>query len=227
MRDGGCCGYSVIGSSESFFGLLGVQIVPHNSWCLLCVKLFYVSCFGLLCLCTKVEHRLLAEVDSVASTSSLSLEDMPRFPYVNAIVKETLRLVPPAPNIGRMAVKEVTVGGYVIPKGTYVFVDAFSIHRDPQLYAKPHEFAPERFLPGGEAVAEGFPPCAYIPFGAGPRKCLGYKFALLELTLAVVRIYKEFVFRLCPEQVEEDIPNMTMGISLAAARGIRVHVVRR
>ncbi|CAI5465012.1 unnamed protein product [Closterium sp. Yama58-4] len=175
----------------------------------------------------QVEALLLKEVDSTIPDKRPSYEDLHLFPYTDAVVKETLRIVPPAPNIARQATFDTTLDGRAIPKGTRFFVDAYSIHHDPKLFAEPDAFKPERFLPGGEALGENRPPCAYIPFGAGPRKCLGYKLAIQQLMIGVVRIYRRFVFRLSEKQMREEVPNLRLGVSMAAVDGIQVKVFRR
>ncbi|CAI6005711.1 unnamed protein product [Closterium sp. NIES-65] len=170
----------------------------------------------------KAEALLLREVDTTIPDRLPTYEDLHLFPYTEAVVKETLRLVPPAPNIARQATFDTTLNGQAIPKGTRLFVDAYSIHHDPKLFAEPEAFKPERFLPGGEAVGENRPPCAYIPFGAGPRKCLGYKLAMQQLIIGMVRVYRRFVFRLSEKQMCEEVPNLRFGVSMAAAEGIQV-----
>ncbi|GJP62726.1 hypothetical protein CLOP_g19752 [Closterium sp. NIES-67] len=175
----------------------------------------------------KAEALLLEEVDKTLPGQLPSYDDLHLFPYTVAVVKETLRIVPPAPNIARQATFDTTLDGVAIPKGTRFFIDAYTIHHDPRLFAEPDAFKPERFLPGGEAVGENRPPCAYIPFGAGPRKCLGYKLAVQQLMIAVVRIYRRFVFRLSEKQMREEVPNLRLGVSMAAVEGIEVKVYRR
>ena len=167
---------------------------------------------------------MLEEID--ASLELPTYEDLHQYPYVAAVMKEVLRLVPPAPNIGRMCNADITIGGYRIPKGVKVFVDSYGIHHNAKLYPDPEVFKPERFLPGGEA--EKMPPCAYLPFGAGPRMCLGYKLAQEEVMLAVVRLYQRFLFRLTdPVMTKEVTPNMRMGISLAPFDGINMQIISR
>ncbi|CAI7923523.1 unnamed protein product [Closterium sp. NIES-54] len=170
----------------------------------------------------QVEALLLKEVNTTIPDKRPSYEDLHLFTYTDAVVKETLRIVPPAPNIARQATFDTTLDGRAIPKGTRFFVDAYSIHHDPKLFAEPDAFKPERFLPGGEALGENRPPCAYIPFGAGPRKCLGYKLAIQQLMIGVVRIYRRFVFRLSEKQMQEEVPNLRLGVSMAAVDGIQV-----
>ncbi|CAI5498285.1 unnamed protein product [Closterium sp. Naga37s-1] len=173
----------------------------------------------------QVEALLLKEVDTTIPDKLPSYEDLHLFTYTDAVVKETLRIVPPAPNIARQATFDTTLDGRAIPKGTRFFVDAYSIHHDPNLFAEPDAFKPERFLPGGEALGENRPPCAYIPFGAGPRKCLGYKLAIQQLMIGVVRIYRRFLFRLSEKQMQEEVPNLRLGVSMAAVDGIQVKVL--
>ena len=121
----------------------------------------------------------------------LTMEDLRSLPYILAVVKETMRLYPPAYIIGRRALKEVIVAGerpgetYRIGKNKIVFVNVFGIHRRPDLFRDPDEFDPTRFMDDRE---KDLPRCAYLPFGAGPRICIGNHFALMEAHLLLATI---------------------------------------
>ena len=108
--------------------------------------------------------------------------DLPALPYTLAILKETMRLYPPVYMMGRRCVREVILTGeggarYLVKKDSNVLVNVLGIHRRPELYPDPDRFEPERFLNDAE---RSLPRCAYVPFGDGPRVCIGSHFALME-----------------------------------------------
>ncbi|KAF8014661.1 hypothetical protein BT93_H0462 [Corymbia citriodora subsp. variegata] len=114
-------------------------------------------------------------------------------PYLQAIVKETLRLYPPAPIlVPHEAREECTIGGYLIPKGTWIFINAWKLHRDPRVWSDPEKFLPERFLTshsGVDALGQHF---EFIPFGSGRRSCPGDSFALQVIHLTLARLLQGF-----------------------------------
>eukprot|EP00850_Spirogloea_muscicola_P015422 SM000118S25565 [mRNA] locus=s118:41564:44531:+ [translate_table: standard] len=187
-----------------------------------------ISLSGAIFLLSKnpeAERKLLDEIDGV-SISTLTLGDLSRFPYTTAVMKETLRLLTPAPNLLRKTTESIDVGRYHLPKGTRLLMDVYNIHRLPELYTDPLAFRPERWLPGNEHLRSSHP-CSYIPFGAGPRMCVGYKFGQLEIVMTLVKLYKRFTFKLCPAQSVQEVPHMKLGITLSMLDGINVQVNRR
>ncbi|KAI4377896.1 hypothetical protein MLD38_015455 [Melastoma candidum] len=119
----------------------------------------------------KVLRRVQAELSEVIGTNNEVEEShIPRLAYLYAVVKETLRLHPAAPLLlPRSPVETCTIGGYTIPKGTKVFLNAWAMHRAPEYWADPLEFRPERFIGDGLMAGGLF----YIPLGAGRRLCAG------------------------------------------------------
>ena len=98
-------------------------------------------------------------------------------------MKELLRLFPPAWSlIPRETLEEVSLGDYVVPKGGWIYIYPWVLHRDPRFFPQPEQFVPERFAPGR---VESIPQHAYIPFGAGPHVCIGNTFAMMEMVLAI------------------------------------------
>eukprot|EP00898_Chlorokybus_atmophyticus_P004505 jgi/Chlat1/5055/Chrsp33S04999 len=143
-----------------------------------------------------VEARLLQEIDAFGDRLP-TFEDLSDFPYVEAVFKETMRVHPPIANFSREAINPTTIAGYHIPKGVSVVTGTYALHMNPEHFANPTKFQPERFMPESEENKRRHP-YAYVPFGAGPRMCLGYKFALEEAKLTLIRVYKRFTFRLKP-----------------------------
>ena len=110
--------------------------------------------------------------------------------YLDQVLCESLRLFPPVVTFTiREVDREIAVGSYTIPKGVSIFVPVWQIHHDPTLWPDPDRFDPGRFT---AAARKEHHPMAWIPFGAGPRKCIGMRFALLELKLCLARIIRSF-----------------------------------
>jgi cytochrome P450 len=150
--------------------------------------------------------RLRAEVDSVLGGRAPTYADLPRLPYSLRIFKESLRLYPPAYVFSRFALRDVAVGGYPIRKGETVIMSPYTMHRRPDLFANPGRFDPDRFTPEREAA---LPRHAYMPFGAGPRICIGNHFALMEGHLLLATLAQRVTFELAPGQHVVPAPQVT------------------
>lgn len=127
-----------------------------------------------------VEAKLIDELQRVLAGRPPSLSDLPELPYSEMVIREALRLYPPAPGFAREPVEDVIIGNYDVPKGSLIVVNAYAIQRDARFFADPERFDPDRFTPGWE---ERIPRYAYLPFGAGPRVCIGNGFAMMEARL--------------------------------------------
>ncbi len=137
----------------------------------------------------EADARLAEELDLVLGRRLPTPADVSRLAYTQAIVQEGMRLYPPAWVIGREAVAPCDIGGHHIAVGMTVFVSPWVIHRDPRYYERPDEFSPERWL--GDARSK-LPRYAYLPFGAGPRLCIGNAFAMTEATLILATLAQRF-----------------------------------
>ncbi|XP_036413074.1 cytochrome P450 3A56-like [Colossoma macropomum] len=116
--------------------------------------------------------------------------------YLDAALNETLRLYPVAARTDRIAKKTVEINGVTIPEGTTVMIPIYPLHRDPEYWPDPDTFNPERFTKENK---ESIDPYMYIPFGAGPRNCIGMRFALVSMKLAIVEILQRFDVNICDE----------------------------
>lgn len=123
------------------------------------------------------------------------------------IIDEALRLYPPAWGFSRQAMADDELGGYQLPRGWIAFVIPYVLHRLPALWQKPETFEPERF--GPDRAAE-HPKFAYLPFGAGPRQCIGNHFALMEAHLIIATLAERYRLRLVPGQPVEPWPLITL-----------------
>ncbi|DBA91062.1 TPA: hypothetical protein ACH3X2_004165 [Trebouxia sp. C0005] len=144
-----------------------------------------------------MQQRLVDEVDQFGRGKEPAFADMAQFPFADAVLKEGMRLHPPVtPLIGltREATEDVVLGTHQIPAGTRIWINVLSLHLDDKYFPNAKEFMPDRFLEPDSKPSHH--PYAYIPFGAGPRKCIGYKFATMEGVLTLVRLYQRFTFTL-------------------------------
>ncbi|HVO41986.1 MAG TPA: cytochrome P450 [Aggregatilineales bacterium] len=128
----------------------------------------------------EIEARLLEELRRVLIGRAPTVDDLANLPYVERIIKESLRLYPPAWIMGRQTIDSVTIGGYEIPKRSIVFTLPYIMHRDPRYFPDPDQFIPERWE---NDLDKRIPRYAYFPFGGGPRVCIGQSFAMMEASL--------------------------------------------
>jgi cytochrome P450 len=145
-----------------------------------------------------------------------ALEDLPRLTYVDAVVRETLRLYPPLALQARTPLRDDVIGGHRIPKGVRLFISSYVSHRHPDYWDEPERFDPDRFLDGRAAERA---PYAWFPFALGPRECIGVHFALLELRLIVATLAQAFRF-----EPHAGRPATTQDIALRPVPGVSVRV---
>ena len=142
------------------------------------------------------EARLQAEVDAVLGGRPPALADLPHLPYTLRVIKEALRLYPPAWVLNvRRAAADTTVGPYALKRGDRLWLSPFVMHRRPQYYPDPERFDPDRWTAERERALPKF---AYMPFGGGPRVCIGNGFALMEAHLIVAAVARRYCLRLAP-----------------------------
>ncbi|XP_009074922.1 PREDICTED: cytochrome P450 3A9-like [Acanthisitta chloris] len=144
-----------------------------------------------------VQQKLLEEIDRVLPNKApLTYEAVMKLEYLDMTVNETLRIYPLGGRLERVCKKDVEINGVTIPKGTVVIIPPYVLHRDPEYWPNPEEFRPERF---SKENKESIDPYTYLPFGAGPRNCIGMRFALLTLKVAIVSLLQHFTFQTCKE----------------------------
>ena len=155
----------------------------------------------------EIESKLTNQLESVLGAGDPSVSDLPNLRFTEAVVKESLRLYPPAWAFGRQAVQECQIGGYSVPKGRQAFFFPWVIHRDPRYFDSPNEFRPERW---NDEKLKQLPKYAYLPFGGGPRICIGNAFAMMESTMVLASIARRFNVSLAPGQKVEPWPVFTL-----------------
>jgi cytochrome P450 len=160
-----------------------------------------------------VEAKLQAELEQVLAGRPPTLADLPHLPYTELLVKEVLRLYPPAWVIFRQSLTRIELGGYEVPAGAIISIIPYTLHRHPHYYEQPEQFWPERFGPdsSGEILEKRLPRFAYLPFGGGPRICIGHSFALMEARLLLATIAQKYRLQLSPGHQVEPNPLATLG----------------
>ncbi|KAL7645340.1 UNVERIFIED_CONTAM: hypothetical protein RMT77_003726 [Armadillidium vulgare] len=180
-----------------------------------------------LALHPKIQQKLLEEIDQVLQDcdSNITFEVIQNMTYLDMVFAETLRLYPPAPRVDRRCTKDYVLPevGLSIHKNTKITIPIYSIHRDPRHYEDPEKFDPERFSQSAKA---GRPPMVYLPFGSGPRNCIGWRFALMEAKVALVHILKDFVFIPSKKTQVPIVLERSSGL-LKAIDGVWVRIVTR
>ena len=166
----------------------------------------------------EVAERLEAETDALGGRWP-GVGDLTRLPFTERVVKESMRIFPPAYSFGREALEDDEILGWPVPAGTTLFVFPWVLHRDARFFPDPLAFDPDRWTADFE---RGLPRLAYLPFGAGPRMCVGREFARMELVLIVAAIAQRFRIEW---GVERPIPMAS--ITLRPTGGLRAVVRRR
>jgi cytochrome P450 len=149
--------------------------------------------FDLLARHPEYEAKVVAEIDAVTGGQPLSPEDVAKLVYTRQVFSEAMRLYPPAPVITRTAMRDFELGEFTIPAGTVMYVPIYAVHHHRALWQAPEVFDPERFTPENSKGRHRY---AYMPFGAGPRVCIGSAFAVMEGVAVLAILLKSF--RLTP-----------------------------
>ncbi|XP_046585181.1 cytochrome P450 27C1-like [Haliotis rubra] len=140
-----------------------------------------------------VQDKLRDEVDHVVDRRTANYEDLQNMPYLKAVIKETLRLYPPIPINARVTQEEIVVDNYLIPKGTCILLNNYTMSRDEKIFSNPDKFVPERWL---REEAKDWHPFSAIPFGYGARSCVGRRIAETEMYLATIQLCQNFCLQL-------------------------------
>ncbi|MCC6614427.1 MAG: cytochrome P450 [Anaerolineae bacterium] len=147
-----------------------------------------------------------------------TVADLVRLPYTEMVIKESMRLYPPAWIVPRLAISDFELGGYSIRRNSVIFTSPYTLHRHPRYFPDPERFSPERWTADFEKT---LPRYAYFPFGGGPRVCIGNGFAMMEARLVLATILQHNRLRLLPNQ--QIIPEPV--ITLRPLNGIQMCVL--
>lgn len=153
------------------------------------------------------ESALHAELDAVLQGRAPTVADLDALPWTEQVIKESMRLYPPVYMVARQAAEDTVIGEYRIPRGSEVVLWIYHTHRDPRWFPDHASFRPERFAPEEEAK---LPRLAWVPFGAGPRACVGKAFAMIEAKLLLATIAQRFRLELAPNHPVEVLPRVTL-----------------
>jgi cytochrome P450 len=162
----------------------------------------------------EAERAIAAEVHAAVGDRRPSFADLNSLTFTRQVIEESLRLYPPAWGFSREALADDEIGGYHVPKGSLAFIIPYVVHRRPNLWPDPERFDPARFEPQHEAARPKF---AYIPFGGGPRGCIGNQFAMVEAQLIVASVAQRFRLDVLANQGVRAEPLIT----LRPAPGVR------
>ncbi|KAK7798369.1 hypothetical protein U0070_018539 [Myodes glareolus] len=151
-----------------------------------------------------VQKKLQREIDlALPKKAPATYEALLEMKYLDMVVSETMRLYPVANRVSRINKTDAEINGMLIPKGTVVIIPVFALQRDPKYWPEPEEFRPERF---SKENKDRINPYTYLPFGYGPRQCIGMRFALINMKLAIVKILQNYSLLPCEET--EDFTHM-------------------
>lgn len=148
----------------------------------------------------EVQQKVFEEVREVFGddpTSGVTHRQLQDLKYLEMVIKESMRIHPPVPIIGRRLTEDTMISGVSIPQGTNIMIPIYAIHRDADVYPDPEKFDPERFSP--DAIT-GRNPYSYIPFSAGARNCIGQKFAMLEVKTIVSKMIRHYELVRCNDK---------------------------
>lgn len=167
-----------------------------------------------------VRDAVEAEVDALLTTEPFTADTLKKLVWTRAVVEESMRLYPPAPMIGRMARGEDRLGDERVPAGASILISPWVLHRHAKLWHNPHAFIPERFLPAQRADIPRF---AYLPFGAGPRVCLGMGFAMQEAVVMLAMLTRQLRF----ERADHHPIELRQCITLQTKKPLRMRMWSR
>jgi cytochrome P450 len=155
----------------------------------------------------EIESKLHEELDCVLAGRAPEFADLQKLPYTERVIKESMRLYPPAWSLARTVISDFELRGYKIPAGANVVMSQWIMHRHPSYFPEPEKFDPDRWLADR---AQKLPRFAYFPFGGGPRQCIGAAFAMMEATLLLATIAQSFRLRTLPGHPVATSPSFTL-----------------
>jgi cytochrome P450 len=168
----------------------------------------------------EIEAKLHAELDETLGSRLPAVEDVPRLSYTEMVLAESMRLYPPAWALGRLAIEDYEIAGYLIPKGSLVLMSQYAMHRDARYFPEPARFDPQRWTAEARAARPQF---SYFPFGGGPRRCIGEGFAWMEGILLIATLAQRWQMRM----VANHPVKLNPVITLRPRHGMRMTLRKR
>ncbi|XP_055011716.1 thromboxane-A synthase [Boleophthalmus pectinirostris] len=180
------------------------------------------TCY-LLALHPECQHKLQEEIDHFYTRhESPDYTNVQELKYLDMVISEALRMYPPGFRFARDIERDSVVNGQRLPKGAWLEIPAGFLHHDPEHWPEPEKFIPERFTPEAKAARHPF---VYLPFGAGPRNCVGMRLAQLEMKIALVNLFHRFTIVTCDET---KVPlELKSSSTLGPKNGIYVKIIKR
>lgn len=172
-------------------------------------------CLALLSANPAIQQRVRSEAEAVVTDAPMGMSELGRLPFTRAVIDESMRLYPPAWLITRKAVEDDELAKATIPAGALVIMSPYLVHRHPDYWQSPENFDPDRFLTGQIDRA------AFIPFGAGPRLCIGRDFAYAESVSLLARLIQQFTFAFPPGA---GFPAFDPGVTLRPIGGLKLTI---
>ncbi|EEC04051.1 cytochrome P450, putative [Ixodes scapularis] len=172
----------------------------------------------------KTQAKVHRELDAIFGTDTnrcVTSDDLKRMKYLECCLKETMRLYPPVPIVGRVLEHDQVIDNQTVPKGVQFFINVFRLHRNPKYFSDPERYLPERFMREETTFR---PPFVYIPFSRGARKCLGQAFAMMEIKLLLAKIFSKFKVEIIRPL---DHPKINIDEIISAREELRVWIRRR
>nr|CAD7574931.1 unnamed protein product [Timema californicum] len=173
------------------------------------------SCLYELALNPEIQERLREEVDTVLHKykGAITYEAIQEMDYLARAIDETLRKYPPKPNLDRQCTKTFTFPGtnHVIEKGTRLTIPAYALHHDPKYFPDPEQFNPDRFTEEAKRTRHHY---SYLPFGEGPRICIGMRFGLMQTKVGLLSLLSKYKFSPCEKTKKSEVGNRNVEIWL-------------
>lgn len=180
-------------------------------------------CLFMLTQHPECQQKCLQEIDDIFGKDDRAptMHDLREMRYLEQCIKETLRLYPSVPLIARKVTEDIPVGKYTLPAGSNVLILPYATHRIPHIYPDPERFDPERFTPEN---SESRHPYAFIPFSAGPRNCIGHRFAIIEMKTVISKVLRHYELHPVPQKTTV---KPIFRITVRASGGLWIRLVPR
>ncbi|XP_067131363.1 cytochrome P450 4C1-like [Centruroides vittatus] len=172
----------------------------------------------------EIQEKVYLELQEIFENDmnrDITIDDLTKMTYLECVIKESMRIYPPSPFIGRKNPSEMKIGNYVLPANSTFGISIYGIHHNPSVYENPEVFDPDRFLPENY---KNLHPYAFLAFSAGPRNCLGGKLGMIKTKIVLANVLRNFkVYSLDPQ---DKIVTSFEGL-LTPISGIRMYVEKR